>query len=64
MQVNQETKRDEYISEVEKFAVYVNTEEKIVGIYRTNEDLLKANKNYALKKLKNRFGYRVQMVIK
>ncbi len=58
------SKHDEYLQAVEKFAVYVNTELKTVGIYATVEDSLRANKSKALKKLKTLFKYNVQMVIK
>lgn len=58
------SKHDEYVEAVEKFAVYVNTSEKTVGIYATFEDAEIANKSKALKKLKNTYHYHIQMVIK
>lgn len=59
-----ESKHDEYLSTVEKFAAYANSKEKIIGIYATNEDMLKAEKSPALKKLRKLFNYKIQMVIK
>ena len=64
MSKNEETKHDKYVEEVEKFAVYVNTESKTIGIFATIEDMLKADKNFHLKKLKGLYKYHVQMVIK
>lgn len=58
------SKHDEYISKVEKFAVYVNSKEKVIGIYCTNEDSFIAQKSTALKKLRTLFNYKIQMVIK
>jgi len=58
------SKHDEYLEAVKEFAVYVNHEEKIVGIYSTNKDSLKANNSLALKKLIRNEGYKIQMVIK
>lgn len=58
------SKHDYYVGMVEKFASYVDTEEKIVGIYATQEDSLIANTSLALKKLRNTFKYKIQMVIK
>lgn len=47
------SKHDEYVSVVEKFAVYVDTKTKTVGIYCTNEDMLKAEKKQGFEKIKN-----------
>jgi len=58
------SKHDEYLQEVEKFSAYVNTKEKIIGIYSTIEDCKIAEKSVALKKMRNIFKYKIQMVIK
>lgn len=58
------SKHDEYVEQVERFAAYVNTKEMTVGIYNTPDDMLHANKNTALKKLRNLFKYHIQTVIK
>lgn len=61
---NKESKHDEYVGEAKKIAAYVNSQEKVIGVYCTNEDMLKAEKNFAIKKLKTLFNYKIQMVIK
>lgn len=58
------TKEYQYIETVESFAAYVNHNEKVIGIYCTNEDMVKANRSRALKSLKTRYKWKVQMVIK
>lgn len=58
------SKHDEYVEKVKEFAVYVDSDIKTVGIYATMEDCEKADKNVYLKKLKNTFKYKIQMVIK
>ena len=58
------TKHDEYFGVVKTFAAYVDEENKTVGIFSTAEDMIKANKSKALKKLTTLFNYHVQMVIK
>lgn len=55
---------DKYVEIVQGFAAYVDTEEKVVGIYATPEDSLIANKSKALKNLRNTFKYHIQMLIK
>lgn len=57
-------KENDYIELVSKFAAYVKKKEKVVGIYCTNEDMLKANKNLPLKNLVKVFNYKIQTVIK
>lgn len=56
--------QDVYCDQVAEFAAYLDKKEKIVGIYATNEDSLVAERSLALKKLKNLYGYKIQMVIK
>ncbi len=58
------SKHDEYVEEVEAFASYVNRETMIIGIYATAEDALVAERSIALKRLKGRWHYKIQMVIK
>lgn len=58
------SKHDEYVEKVKQFAVYVDSDIKTVGIYATNEDAARANRDHALKKLKNLYNYKIQMVIK
>lgn len=55
---------EEYIEKVKEFASYVDQKEKVVGIYATNEDALIAEKSFALKKLRNLYKFKIQMVIK
>lgn len=54
----------ELIETVKRFAAYVDVKTNTVGIYCTNEDMLKANKNLALKKLVKNHKYKIQTVIK
>ena len=61
---NKTSKHDLYIEEVQKFAAYVDFNEKQIGIYCTAEDCLIAENSHALKSLKNKFHYKIQMVIK
>lgn len=58
------SKHDEYYEKVAKFAAEIDTELKVVYIYSTPEDCLKAEKSLALRKLKNSFKYSIQMRIK
>ena len=62
--MTQISKHDEYVALTERFAAYVDTEQKIVGVYSTTEDMIRANKSKALKKLRNVYSYHIQMVIK
>ena len=55
---------DEYTEKVLEFAAYINHNEKVVGIYATNEECVIAESSFALKKLRNLYKYRIQMVIK
>lgn len=57
------TKHDEYVESIMKqsFCSYVDSKIMTVGVYSTNEDMLKANKNPILKKLKNLYKYKIQM---
>lgn len=61
-----ESKEDEYISHVSeaKFSAYVNREEKVVGIYSDPDDAYEAENNFALRKLRRTYKYKIQMVIK
>ena len=43
---------------------YVDTKELTIGVYCTIEDMLKANKNRAVRKLTTLYKYKIQMVIK
>jgi len=58
------SKRDQYIEIVKKFAAYVDSEEDVAGVYATIDDARIANSSLALKKLRNTFKFKVQMVIK
>ena len=58
------SKHDEYVESAKRHVAYIDTVEKIIGVFATPEDCLKAEKNLAIKKLKNLFKYHIQMVIK
>ena len=62
--MRKDSKLEDYLDRVEKFAVYVDRKERIIEINSRREDLLTANKSYALKKLKNLYKYKIKMVIK
>ncbi len=64
MTKNKATALDNYIEQVESFAVYVDKKNKIVGIYNTLNDCTIAETSYALKRLKNLYKFRIQMVSK
>ena len=59
-----QSKQEEYLEEVQKFAAYVNHDEGVIGVYATAEDALVAEKSFALKKLASLFKWKIQMVIK
>ena len=58
------SKHDECVEKVKEIAVYVDSNTKTVGIFCVLEDMITAEKNIYLKKLKNLYKYSVQMVIK
>lgn len=58
------SKHDEYIEEAKNYCHYVDTTRKTIGVFSTPEDALKANNSIAVKSLKNKFKYHIQMVIK
>lgn len=58
-----ENKQDEYLDEVSKFAEYINRENKTIGISANPEIAYQAEKSIALKRLKGRYKFTIQMVI-
>jgi hypothetical protein len=61
---NKSIKHDEYVELAKQVVAYVDTKELIIGVYCDNDDMRKANKNLAVKKLKSFYNYKIQMVIK
>jgi ABC-type Fe3+-citrate transport system substrate-binding protein len=59
-----DAKHDEYVEIAKKIVAYVNPKELIIGVYADVDDMKKANNNLAVKKLKNLYRYKIQMVIK
>lgn len=60
------SKEDEYLTNVGNadWCDYVDREEKVIGVYSDPDDAYAAEKSFALKQLRGRFHYKVQMVIK
>jgi isopropylmalate/homocitrate/citramalate synthase len=59
-----DTKHEEYVELAKKVVAYVHPADLIIGVYCDVEDMKRANNNFAVKKLKNLYRYKIQMVIK
>lgn len=55
---------DDYVDIAKKIVAYVDTTNKVIGVYSDTADMIKANNNLAVKKLKNKYNYKIQIVIK
>lgn len=58
------SKHDEYVDKAREVCAYVDTKTKTIGVYCEVEDMKRANKNFFVDKLRNKFKYKIQMVIK
>lgn len=53
----------ELAEKARNYVHYVDEEEKAIGVFATNEDAIKAD-CYYVKRLKKKYNYHIQMVIK
>lgn len=55
---------EELVEQAKRFCAYVDTTINTIGVYATIEDAKTAEDCYAIKRLKKKYNYKIQMLIK